>query len=141
MSTEFVIAETFFAALARLDGAEQKSAKITAMDLRMDPSAPGLQLHRIDRSRDANFWSVRASRDIRLIVHKTAASFLLAYVGHHDDAYTWAERRRIEAHPRTGAIQIVEVRERVEDLPAPSHRHRGAGPGRPRVAVRQTERR
>src|SRR5690606_23740230 len=27
----------------------------------------------------------------------------------------WAERRRIEAHPRTGAIQIVEVRERVEE--------------------------
>ena len=116
--TEFVIAETFFAALARLDGAEQRAAKITAMDLRMDPSAPGLQFHRIDRSRDANFWSVRASRDIRVIVHRTDTSFLLAYVGHHDDAYTWAERRRIEAHPRTGAIQIVEVRERVEDLPA-----------------------
>ena len=31
-------------------------------------------------------------------------------------SYTWAERRRIEAHPRTGAIQIVEVRERVEDF-------------------------
>ena len=26
-----------------------------------------------------------------------------------------AERRRIEAHPRTGAIQIVEVRERIEE--------------------------
>jgi hypothetical protein len=39
----------------------------------------------------------------------------VAYVGHHDDAYGWAERRRIEAHPRTGAIQIVEVRELVEE--------------------------
>ena len=27
-----------------------------------------------------------------------------------------AERRRIEAHPSTGAIQIVEVRERVEEV-------------------------
>ena len=35
-----------------------------------------------------------------------------AYVG----IRSWAERRRIEAHPRTGAIQIVEVRERVEDF-------------------------
>jgi hypothetical protein len=53
---------------------------------------------------------------LRIIVHKTGASLLLVYVDHHDDAYAWAERRRIEAHPRTGAIQIVEVRERVEEL-------------------------
>ena len=116
---EFRIADTFTSALARLDAHEQKAAKTTAFDLQMDPSGPGLQFHRIDRSRDANFWSVRASRDIRLIVHKTAASLLLAYVGHHDDAYSWAERRRIEAHPKTGAIQIVEVRERVEEIAAP----------------------
>jgi hypothetical protein len=64
---------------------------------------------------DRNFCSVRGSADIRIIVHKTEASILLAYVDHHDKAYAWAERRRIEAHPRTGAIQIVEVRERVEE--------------------------
>ena len=40
---------------------------------------------------------------------------MLAYVDHHDKAYAWAERRRIEAHPRTGAVQIVEVRALVED--------------------------
>lgn len=116
---EFRIADTFTAALARLESQEQKAAKTTAFDLQMDPAGPGLQFHRIDRSRDQNFWSVRASRDLRLIVHKTAASFLLAYVGHHDDAYDWAERRRIEAHPKTGAVQIVEVRERVEEIGSP----------------------
>lgn len=115
---EFRIAATFATSLGRLAGPEQKAAKTTAFDLQMDPSAPGLKFHRIERSRDPHFWSVRASGDIRIIIHKTDSSFLLAYVGHHDDAYSWAERRRIEAHPRTGAIQIVEVRERVEDLPA-----------------------
>jgi hypothetical protein len=117
---EFRIAATFTAALARLEAAEQKAAKTAAFDLQMDPSAPGLKFHRIDRSRDPHFWSVRAGSDIRIIVHKTEASFLLAYVGRHDDAYLWAERRRIEAHPRTGAIQIVEIRERVEELVAPT---------------------
>jgi hypothetical protein len=116
---EFRIAATFTNALARLAGPEQKAAKTTAFDLQMDPTAPGMKFHRIDKSRDPNFWSVRATNDIRIIVHKTDASFLLAYVGHHDDAYTWAERRRIEAHPRTGAIQIVEVRERVEEVQPP----------------------
>jgi hypothetical protein len=119
---EFRIAASFTQALGRLAGLEQKAAKTTAFDLQMDPSAPGLKFHRIERSRDPHFWSVRVNGDIRIIIHKTEASFLLAYVGHHDDAYIWAERRRIEAHPRTGAIQIVEVRERVEDFvtaPAP----------------------
>ncbi|MBX3648985.1 MAG: DEAD/DEAH box helicase [Rhodocyclaceae bacterium] len=114
---EFRIADTFTTALAKLTRDEQKAVKTSAFDLQTNPTNPGLQLHRIDASKDENFWSVRVNRDIRIIVHKTAQSFLLAYVDHHDDAYKWAERRRIEAHPKTGAIQIVEVRERVEELP------------------------
>ncbi|WCS26726.1 AAA family ATPase [Methylobacterium sp. NMS14P] len=89
--------------------------KTSAFDMQLDPSGPGLQFHRIEAARDPNFWSVRANRDIRIIVHRTAGSLLLAYVDHHDKAYAWAERRRIEAHPRTGALQIVESRERVEE--------------------------
>ncbi|HEY5107623.1 MAG TPA: 3'-5' exonuclease [Caulobacteraceae bacterium] len=111
---EFRIADTFTDALARLPAQEQKAVKTSAFDLQMDPSAPGLSFHRIDKSRDPNFWSVRVGRDVRIIVHKTAGSLLLAYVDHHDKAYAWAERRRIEAHPRTGAVQIVETRERTE---------------------------
>ncbi len=114
---EFRIADTFTTALGKLTRDDQKAVKTSAFDLQTNPTNPGLQLHRIDASKDPNFWSVRVNRDIRIIVHKTAQSFLLAYVDHHDDAYKWAERRRIEAHPKTGAIQIVEVRERVEELP------------------------
>jgi hypothetical protein len=99
---------------------DQKAVKASVFDLQMDPSGNGLQLHRIDKSKDQNFWSARVNRDIRLIVHKTGGSLLVAYVDHHDDAYAWAERRRIEAHPRTGAIQIVEVRERVEEVAPPA---------------------
>jgi class 3 adenylate cyclase len=112
----FLIADTFTAAFARLSGADQKAVKASVFDLQMDPTGNGLQLHRMDNSKDRNFWSARVNRDIRLILHKTGETVLVAYVGHHDDAYAWAERRRIEAHPRTGAIQIVEVRERVEEV-------------------------
>lgn len=112
---DFRIADTFTDALARLPAQDQKAVKVSVLDLQLDPTAPGLQMHRIDNSKDANFWSARVNRDIRLILHKTAASILVAYVDHHDKAYAWAERRRIEAHPRTGAVQIVEVRERVEE--------------------------
>ena len=107
---DFRIADTFTDALARLPAADQKAVKTSAFDLQMNPQHPGLQMHRIDNSRDRNFWSVRVNSDVRIIVHKTEASLLLAYVDHHDRAYAWAARRRIEAHPKTGAVQIVEVR-------------------------------
>jgi len=111
---EFRIADTFTDSLTRLTAQEQKAAKTTAFDLQLDPSSNGLSFHKIDRAKDTNFWSVRVNSDIRLIVHRTASSILLVYVDHHDDAYKWAERRKIERHPTTGAMQLVEVRERVE---------------------------
>jgi mRNA-degrading endonuclease RelE of RelBE toxin-antitoxin system len=97
---EFRIADTFTDSLARLTGDEQRAAKTTAFDLQLNPANPGMSLHRLDRARDRNFWSVRVSSDIRLIVHKSDASFLLCYVDHHDRAYDWAERRKLETHPK-----------------------------------------
>ncbi len=112
----FCIADSFQSALSRLSAQERKAVKETVFDLQMNPASPGLQFHRISKSKDQNFWSMRVSSDIRLIVHKTNDSFLICYVDHHDDAYAWAERRRIETHPTTGAAQIVEVRERVQEI-------------------------
>jgi superfamily I DNA/RNA helicase/mRNA-degrading endonuclease RelE of RelBE toxin-antitoxin system len=116
---EFRISDTFTSSLARLTNEEQKQVKTTVFDLQLDPTNPGMQFHRIDKSRDTNFWSVRAGRDIRIIVHKTNSSLLVCYVGHHDSAYDWAERRKIEEHPKTGAAQIVEVRELVKEIIVP----------------------
>jgi mRNA-degrading endonuclease RelE of RelBE toxin-antitoxin system len=127
----FCIADSFPKALARLPAQEQKAVKTTVFDLQMDPGHPGLQFHRIENSKDQHFWSVRVSRDIRLIVHKTEESFLICYVDHHDAAYAWAERRRIETHPATGAAQIVEVRERVQEILVPMPVVAGPEPSRP----------
>jgi hypothetical protein len=113
---DFRIADTFTDALARLPAPDQKAVKTSAFDLQTNPQHPGLQMHRIENSRDNNFWSVRVNADVRIVLHNTEASLLLAYVDRHDKAYAWAARRRIEAHPTTGAVQIVEVRERVEEI-------------------------
>lgn len=116
----FLIADTFTASLTRLTSDEQKAAKTTAFDLQVDPSSPGLSFHKLDRAKDKNFWSVRVSRDVRLIIHRTSGSILLCYVGHHDDAYAWAERRKLETHPVTGAAQLVEIRERIQEVFIPT---------------------
>jgi len=115
----FLIADTFTASLARLTGDEQKAVKTTAFDLQMNPVSSGMSLHKLDQAKDKNFWSVRVSGDIRLIVHKTPGSLLLCYVDHHDKAYDWAERRKLETHPKTGAAQLVEIRETVKEIVVP----------------------
>ena len=74
---KFRIANTFTDSLSKLTGAEQKAVKTTAFDLQIEPSSPGHSFHRLDRARDKSFFSVRVSSDIRLIVPKTSANFLL----------------------------------------------------------------
>src|SRR5436305_7231684 len=116
---EFRIADTFTDGLARLTGDEQKAVKTTAFDLQLSPANPGMSFHKLDKAKDKNFWSVRVNSDIRLIVHRSEASLLICYVGHHDEAYDWAERRKLETHPKTGAAQLVEIRETVKEVVVP----------------------
>ncbi len=127
---EFRIADTFTASLARLTEEERKAVKTTAFDLQVNPASPGMGFHKLENAKDKNFWSVRVGSDIRLIVHKNDASLLLCYVAHHDKAYDWAERRKLETHPKTGAAQLVEIRETVKKVFVPAH----AQPDSPEVA-------
>lgn len=118
---QFRIADTFTNSLVRLTGEEQKAVKLTAFELQLNPASPGMSFHRLDRAKDKNFWSVRITSDLRLIVHRTAESLLLCYVDHHDKAYEWAERRKLETHPQTGAAQLVEMRETVQEIFVPRY--------------------
>ena len=118
---QFLIADTFTDSLAKLNRDEQKAVKTTAFDLQMNPANPGMQFHKLDKVKDKNFWSVRVNRDIRLIVHKSELSILLCYVDHHDNAYQWAERRKLETHPKTGAAQLVEIRETIKEVTVPKY--------------------
>lgn len=132
---EFRIADTFTASLNRLPAQDQKAAKITVFDIQADPTAPGLRLHRVEQSPDKNFWTARVNDDIRIVLHRTQASLLLCYVDRHDDAYRWAERRRIEAHPRTGAAQMVEIVARQEELVFPASPPLAVPPAEARPAI------
>ena len=128
---EFRIADSFMDSLARLTSDEQRTAKLAAFEFQADPAQPGHQVHKVERSKDPNFWSARVSRDIRIIIHKTEQVLVLCYVAHHDDAYRWAERRRLETHPKTGAAQIVEIRQVVREIEVPMYVEPAAAPTRP----------
>jgi hypothetical protein len=60
----FLLADSFQSSLDKLNGEEQKAAKLAAFELQINPANPGLQCHRLDNIKDKNFWSARASRDM-----------------------------------------------------------------------------
>ena len=130
---EFRIADTFTDSLVKLTAQEQKAVKTTAFDLQMNPANPGIRFHKLDKAKDPNFWSATVSMDIRIIVHRTEKSILLCYVDHHDKAYRWAERRKLETHPKTGAAQIVEVRETVKEITVPVYVESEQSVGKPLI--------
>jgi superfamily I DNA/RNA helicase/mRNA-degrading endonuclease RelE of RelBE toxin-antitoxin system len=118
---EFRIADTFVDSLAKLSNQEQKAVKTTVFDLQVNPASSGMSFHKLDRAHDPNFASVRVSSDIRLIVHQAPGNLLICYAAHHEDAYRWAERRKLEIHPTTGAAQLVEIRETVQEIVIPRY--------------------
>src|SRR5258708_39427294 len=109
------LANRFHRSLDRLTNAEQAAAKTVVFDYMADPSRPGLSLHRVDKARDKGFWTIRVNRDLRIVVFKQSQKSVFCYVGHHDDAYSWAAGRRFEVHPVTGAAQLVEFVEIVKE--------------------------
>jgi hypothetical protein len=116
---KFLIANTFQKALQQLESKESSEAKLAkqaAFEFQMNPAQPGFSFERVTKSKDPNFWSLRVNDNIRIIVHRAADMVTLCYVNRHDQAYEWAERRRFEVHPETGAAQIVEIRETVREI-------------------------
>ncbi len=95
-----------------------------------DPRHPGLQVERLQRDSASPLWSARVSRGIRLILAREGETWVVLHVGKHDEAYSWAARvGRVGTNPRTGAFEIVHVREVYEErVVTPSAGEAGAEP-------------
>ena len=93
----FHLARTFQKALDKLDSQSNALARQAALSFQLNPKHPSFKFHPLQKALDRNMWSFRVNRDIRIIVHHTKDRFALCYVDHHDDAYKWAERHRVEA--------------------------------------------
>lgn len=115
----FVMSDTFARALDKLaskNKTQSNLAKQAVTEFQLNPAQPGFSLERLTNCKDPNFWSFRVTDNLRIIAHRTGDTFTLCYVDRHDEAYQWAERRRFEVHPHTGAMQIVELRETVKEV-------------------------
>lgn len=124
LKPKVALAQDFLAVLAKLPNAVQGKILKWAIKFQSDPTSSGINYENINAARDANLKSVRIDQDWRGIVFKPSQGdvYVLLYVDHHDDAYRWAENKKIAINPVTGAMQIVftehvSVQEAVSSVP------------------------
>ena len=120
MNPKVALAQDFLSNLSKLPSSIQSKVLKWALKFQSDPTANGINYETIKGARDKNLRSVRIDQDWRGIVFKPDKGdvYVLMYVDKHDDAYRWAETRRVAINPVTGAMQLFAV-ERAEEAPAP----------------------
>jgi hypothetical protein len=117
------LSQDFLLQLAKLPLNIHSKVMKWAIQFQSDPTSPGINYENIKAARDPNLKSVRLDRDWRGIVFKPSSGdvYVLLYVAHHDDAYRWAENRKLAVNPVTGAMQMVVLESvtQIEGAPAP----------------------
>lgn len=116
------ISSDFLTAFARLP--RQIQGKVTEFvnKFRNDPASPGINYEKLSDGIDKKIYSVRIDDTYRGIVVRQpeTGAYLLLWVDHHDEAYQWAANKRCEVNPKTGAIQVFDVQNIVEEIVSPS---------------------
>jgi hypothetical protein len=112
LKPKVALSQDFLLQLAKLPSSVQSKVMKWAIQFQSDPTSPGINYENINAARDSNLKSVRLDRDWRGIVFKPSSGdvYVLLYVDHHDDAYRWAENRKLAINPVTGAMQMVVSR-------------------------------
>jgi hypothetical protein len=129
------VAKTFMKSASTLSGQDRARVFDFLNKFLSDRANPGLSTERVQGARDPNIWSARITGGLRTIYHHLGDAYTLLYAGQHDEAYDWAARRKLEHHPVTGTLQIVETAESVQQaLPPPT-----TPADAPRLFTRQSE--
>ena len=117
MNLKVALAQDFLSNLSKLPSSIQSKVLKWALKFQSDPTANSINYETIKGARDKNLRSVRIDQDWRGIVFKPDKGdvYVLMYVDKHDDAYRWAETRRVAINPVTGAMQLFAV-ERAEEV-------------------------
>lgn len=88
---------------------ERGRVSSAVIKLLSDPDHPSLNLHPVKARKSKGLHSIRASQELRVLLHKEGNTFLLLEAGHHDDVYARAERIRLIDNPSTGFFGLVET--------------------------------
>lgn len=105
--------DKYFDSLLKLTPNEQSQANKAVMLFQQDPQHGSLHYEKLTAYRDNKLRSIRANQDVRIILAAAEKEelYLMLYVDHHEPAYKWAEKRKIEINPNTGSLQVFTVEE------------------------------
>lgn len=111
LKPKVALSQDFLLNLSRLPSGIQTKVMRWALKFQADPASPGINYEKIHAAADAAMRSVRIEGDWRGIVFKPDQGdvYVLLHVNKHDEAYRWAERRKLIINPVTGAMQMVFV--------------------------------
>jgi hypothetical protein len=134
MNIKVALAQDFLANLSRLPASIQSKVLKWALKFQSDPTSKGINYETIKSARDKNLRSVRIDQDWRGIVFKPDKGdvYVLMYVDKHDDAYNWAQTKRVAINPVTGAMQVFAVESLVETNQSPAHISTPTAPSQPK---------
>jgi superfamily I DNA/RNA helicase/Txe/YoeB family toxin of Txe-Axe toxin-antitoxin module len=104
------LSKDFLLAFSNVQKSHQKKVREFFERFQVHPESDGINYEPIQSARDKNFYSVRIDQAYRAVIAKPDPNvYVLMWVDHHDEAYRWAERKRLEVHPATGAVQVLDM--------------------------------
>ncbi|EET84475.1 leucine-rich repeat protein, partial [Clostridium carboxidivorans P7] len=84
----------FLESLYKLDKKSQKLTLKKYINNEYELNRNGARLHQLDeKCKNRNLWSLSLSKDLRLILYKNNNEYIPVYVGCHEDAYDWSNRK------------------------------------------------
>lgn len=111
--TQVAFSEGYFKAVTRLTPNEQSQANRAVIQFQSDRFHSSLNFEKLTGCKDDKLCSIRVNQNIRIILAASRKDqvYLFLHIDHHDDAYQWATRRRVEINPETGALQVFTQEE------------------------------
>ena len=111
----------FLTAFAKLPSQQQRQVRTMIGRFERDSRSSGLNYEKIAGAMDPNMRSIRIDGSYRAIVLKPDEGniHVLLWADKHDDAYQWATRHSCSVNSETGALQVYQPRQAVEQAPEP----------------------
>ncbi|GIU86698.1 MAG: hypothetical protein KatS3mg009_1213 [Acidimicrobiia bacterium] len=109
-------ADTFWPSVEQLGTGDQGRVIAALNRFSKDPSQPGLNLKPLQGDK-SGLYSIRAARDIRVIMHRAGNAFVWLFAGMRQHVYDLVERGRWIQNPHTNFVGLIlpsEVEHQIE---------------------------
>lgn len=112
--------EEFMPAYSKLPLGLQTKTNNFIKKFKQNPKTLGIHLEKVFNPYDDKIYSGRIDKTYRIIIaiQEKSNTYIFLYVDHHDEAYKWANTKKIEINKQTGVLQLYDfVQIKIEETP------------------------